>query len=103
MNGVSSVSFVVGNVEIAQFLLQNGAGFSSYTLMDHPAFSKQLLRLKLQESNTEEKEVCVLFNFLCSNKLHLKCHKCINIPYLYMLGYRSKDKTTQQHWWTSYL
>uniref|UniRef100_A0A7N6BXJ9 non-specific serine/threonine protein kinase n=1 Tax=Anabas testudineus TaxID=64144 RepID=A0A7N6BXJ9_ANATE len=45
-----------GNVEIAQFLLQNGAGFSSYTLMDHPAFSKQLLRLKLQETSTEGKE-----------------------------------------------
>lgn len=54
------MSFVAGNVEIAQFLLQNGAGFSSYTLMDHPAFSKQLLRLKLQETSTEGKEVCVL-------------------------------------------
>uniref|UniRef100_A0A667WS42 non-specific serine/threonine protein kinase n=1 Tax=Myripristis murdjan TaxID=586833 RepID=A0A667WS42_9TELE len=38
-----------GNEEIAWFLLENGAGFSSYTLMDHPAFSKQLLRQKLQE------------------------------------------------------
>ncbi|XP_070704804.1 leucine-rich repeat serine/threonine-protein kinase 1 [Pempheris klunzingeri] len=47
-----------GNEEIANFLLQNGAGFSSYTLMDHPAFSKHLLRLKLQEtSNTEGQEV----------------------------------------------
>ncbi|XP_026149127.1 leucine-rich repeat serine/threonine-protein kinase 1 isoform X3 [Mastacembelus armatus] len=46
-----------GNVEIACFLLQNGAAFSSYTLMDHPAFSKQLLRLKLEEtSDTEGKE-----------------------------------------------
>ncbi|XP_071765006.2 leucine-rich repeat serine/threonine-protein kinase 1 [Centroberyx gerrardi] len=46
-----------GNEEIAWFLLQNGAGFSSYTLMDHPAFSKQLLRQKLQEaSNTEGDE-----------------------------------------------
>uniref|UniRef100_A0A3P8N5J4 non-specific serine/threonine protein kinase n=1 Tax=Astatotilapia calliptera TaxID=8154 RepID=A0A3P8N5J4_ASTCA len=35
------------NEEIALFLLQNGAGFSSYTLMDHPAFSKRILRLKL--------------------------------------------------------
>ncbi|XP_029353806.1 leucine-rich repeat serine/threonine-protein kinase 1 isoform X1 [Echeneis naucrates] len=39
-----------GNEEIARFLLQNGAGFSSYTLIDHPAFSKQLLRLKLEET-----------------------------------------------------
>ncbi|XP_047187431.1 leucine-rich repeat serine/threonine-protein kinase 1 isoform X5 [Scophthalmus maximus] len=39
-----------GNEEIARFLLLNGAGFSSYTLMDHPAFSKQLLRLQLQET-----------------------------------------------------
>lgn len=50
---------VAGNVDIAEFLLQNGAGFSSYTLMDHPAFSKQLLRLKLQETpNRTETEVC---------------------------------------------
>ncbi|XP_041840522.1 leucine-rich repeat serine/threonine-protein kinase 1 isoform X2 [Melanotaenia boesemani] len=45
------------NVEIAHFLLQSGAGFSSYTLMDFPDFSKRLLRLKLQEhcgENTDE-------------------------------------------------
>ncbi|XP_040888792.1 leucine-rich repeat serine/threonine-protein kinase 1 isoform X2 [Toxotes jaculatrix] len=48
-----------GNEEIACFLLQNGAGFSSYTLMDHPVFSKHLLRLKLQEtSNKEAVSVC---------------------------------------------
>ncbi|XP_068169115.1 leucine-rich repeat serine/threonine-protein kinase 1 isoform X2 [Antennarius striatus] len=45
-----------GNEEIAQFLLQNGAGFSSYILMDHPAFSKHLLRVKLQEASTPEGE-----------------------------------------------
>ncbi|KAM9861302.1 leucine-rich repeat serine/threonine-protein kinase 1 [Aulostomus maculatus] len=39
-----------GNEEIAGFLLQSGAGFSSYTLMDHPAFSKRLLRHKLLEA-----------------------------------------------------
>ncbi|KAI2662978.1 Leucine-rich repeat serine/threonine-protein kinase 1 [Labeo rohita] len=33
-----------GNKEIACFLLDNGAGFSSYTLMDHADFSRQLLR-----------------------------------------------------------
>ncbi|XP_062246581.1 leucine-rich repeat serine/threonine-protein kinase 1 isoform X1 [Platichthys flesus] len=43
-----------GNVEIARFLLQNGAGFSSYTLMDHPTFSKHLLRLQLQETSHGE-------------------------------------------------
>lgn len=59
--GLSSVLCVAGNEEIARFLLQNGAGFSSYTLMDHPAFSKHLLRLKLQEtSNAEGEEVCLL-------------------------------------------
>lgn len=52
---------VAGNEEIAQFLLENGAGFSSYTLMDHPAFSKHLLRLKLQENaDVEGEQVCVL-------------------------------------------
>ncbi|XP_034413570.1 leucine-rich repeat serine/threonine-protein kinase 1 isoform X4 [Cyclopterus lumpus] len=48
-----------GNEEIARFLLQNGAGFSSYTLMDHPAFSKHLLRLKLQETSNAEGEETV--------------------------------------------
>lgn len=47
---------VAGNEEIANFLLQNGAGFSSYILMDHPAFSKHLLRLKLQEAPSPEGE-----------------------------------------------
>ncbi|XP_034536413.1 leucine-rich repeat serine/threonine-protein kinase 1 isoform X2 [Notolabrus celidotus] len=47
------------NEEIAQFLLQNGAGFSSYTLMDHPAFSKHLLRLRLQETTNPEGELAV--------------------------------------------
>lgn len=41
-----------GNKEIACFLLKNGAGFSSYTLMDHPDFSRQLLR----ERHLEDKE-----------------------------------------------
>ncbi|XP_076011527.1 leucine-rich repeat serine/threonine-protein kinase 1 isoform X2 [Genypterus blacodes] len=45
-----------GSEEIAWFLLQNGAGFSSYTLMDHPVFSKQLLRTKLQETSSTEGE-----------------------------------------------
>ncbi|XP_028999543.1 leucine-rich repeat serine/threonine-protein kinase 1 isoform X2 [Betta splendens] len=54
-----------GDVDIAQFLLQNGAGFSSYTLMDHPTFSKQLLRLKLQEtSSTKEETVSVCWTGL---------------------------------------
>ncbi|XP_044045411.1 leucine-rich repeat serine/threonine-protein kinase 1 isoform X2 [Siniperca chuatsi] len=48
-----------GNEEIAHFLLQNGAGFSSYTLMDHPAFSKHLLRLRLQETSNAEGEEAV--------------------------------------------
>ncbi|XP_035387696.1 leucine-rich repeat serine/threonine-protein kinase 1 isoform X1 [Electrophorus electricus] len=38
-----------GNKEIAAFLLENGAGFSSYTLMDHAEFSRQLLRQRLLE------------------------------------------------------
>lgn len=43
-----------GSEEIARFLLQNGAGFSSYTLMDHPTFSKHLLRLQVQETPHRE-------------------------------------------------
>ncbi|KAL1271919.1 hypothetical protein QQF64_030935, partial [Cirrhinus molitorella] len=42
-----------GNKEIACFLLDNGAGFSSYTLMDHADFSRQLLRQRhLQDKDT---------------------------------------------------
>ncbi|CAL8404626.1 unnamed protein product [Boreogadus saida] len=46
------------NEDIACFLLQSGAGFSSYTLMDHPAFSKQLLRQRLkQDTDAQGDEV----------------------------------------------
>jgi hypothetical protein len=41
--------FYVGNEEIARFLLQNGAGLSSYTLMDYPAFSRLLVEQRLVE------------------------------------------------------
>lgn len=47
------------NEEIACFLLKNGAGFSSYTLMDHPAFCKLLLRLKIQETSSAEGDKAV--------------------------------------------
>uniref|UniRef100_A0A3Q1I1B7 non-specific serine/threonine protein kinase n=1 Tax=Acanthochromis polyacanthus TaxID=80966 RepID=A0A3Q1I1B7_9TELE len=47
------------NEEIADFLLKNGAGFSSYTLMDHPAFCKHLLRLKIQETSSAEGDKAV--------------------------------------------
>ncbi|XP_029977672.1 leucine-rich repeat serine/threonine-protein kinase 1-like isoform X3 [Sphaeramia orbicularis] len=55
-----------GNQEIACFLLQNGAGFSSYTLMDHPAFSKRLLRLQLRENTNAggDQEVVVCWSGL---------------------------------------
>lgn len=52
----------IDNEEIALFLLQNGAGFSSYTLMDHPAFSKRILRLKVQETyEAEGDKVCAAY------------------------------------------
>ncbi|KAM4596959.1 leucine-rich repeat serine/threonine-protein kinase 1 [Fundulus diaphanus] len=41
------------NEEIAHYLLENGAEFSSYTLMDYPDFSKRLLRQKLHETSGE--------------------------------------------------
>ncbi|XP_015198818.2 leucine-rich repeat serine/threonine-protein kinase 1 isoform X2 [Lepisosteus oculatus] len=43
-----------GNEEISTFLLQNGAVFTSYTLMDHPAFFKQLLRKHYIEPSDPE-------------------------------------------------
>ncbi|XP_054625561.1 leucine-rich repeat serine/threonine-protein kinase 1 isoform X3 [Dunckerocampus dactyliophorus] len=45
-----------GSEEIADFLLQNGASFSSYTLMDHPAFSTRLLRRRVVESTQDGEE-----------------------------------------------
>ncbi|XP_037553156.1 leucine-rich repeat serine/threonine-protein kinase 1 [Nematolebias whitei] len=55
-----------GHEEIAHFLLENGAGFSSYTLMDFPDFSKRLLRQKLQETTggNGEEAVCVYWSGL---------------------------------------
>lgn len=53
---LSGVFCVAGNEEVAEFLLQNGAGFSSYMLMDHPAFSKHLLRLRLQKNPSVDGE-----------------------------------------------
>lgn len=52
--GLTEVCFLhSGNKEIACFLLENGAGFSSYTLMDHADFSGQLLRQRLlQDKDT---------------------------------------------------
>uniref|UniRef100_A0A3B4B653 Uncharacterized protein n=1 Tax=Periophthalmus magnuspinnatus TaxID=409849 RepID=A0A3B4B653_9GOBI len=40
----------MAHMEIASFLLQNGAGFSSYVLIDHPSFCKQLLRQSVRVS-----------------------------------------------------
>ncbi|XP_024859338.2 leucine-rich repeat serine/threonine-protein kinase 1-like [Kryptolebias marmoratus] len=51
-----------GNEEIAHFLLENGAGFSSYTLMDFPDFSKRLLRQKLQETGSESTDEVSFLN-----------------------------------------
>nr|XP_024655157.1 leucine-rich repeat serine/threonine-protein kinase 1 [Maylandia zebra] len=59
------------NEEIALFLLQNGAGFSSYTLMDHPAFSKRILRLKLQETYEAE-----------GDKVVSVCWRGLQLPWL---------------------
>uniref|UniRef100_A0A3Q2CNU6 non-specific serine/threonine protein kinase n=1 Tax=Cyprinodon variegatus TaxID=28743 RepID=A0A3Q2CNU6_CYPVA len=50
------------NEEIAHFLIENGAEFSSYTLMDYPDFSKRLLRQKLHETTgANGVEVCLVY------------------------------------------
>lgn len=57
---ISRVFCFADNEEIANFLLQNGAGLSSYTLMDHPAFCKLLLRQRVEEtSNADCQQVSV--------------------------------------------
>ncbi|XP_067873774.1 leucine-rich repeat serine/threonine-protein kinase 1 isoform X2 [Heterodontus francisci] len=42
-----------GNEEIAGFLLDNGALFSSYTLLDHPELSNRLLRKQFTEPSSQ--------------------------------------------------
>lgn len=76
----------VGKKEIATFLLENGAGFSSYTLMDHPDFSRELLRQRLLETTpgaetsgtTEEVSVRVSH---CSNPIQFKSGKDCTDPW----------------------
>ncbi|KAM4748202.1 leucine-rich repeat serine/threonine-protein kinase 1 [Rhinophrynus dorsalis] len=49
-------SVMAGHEDIADFLLQNGAGFCSYILMDNPKISKVLLRRSLTESTSEQRQ-----------------------------------------------
>uniref|UniRef100_A0A673NPC8 Leucine-rich repeat serine/threonine-protein kinase 1-like n=1 Tax=Sinocyclocheilus rhinocerous TaxID=307959 RepID=A0A673NPC8_9TELE len=44
ITGLPLYAAAQAGTEVACFLLDNGAGFSSYTLMDHADFSRQLLR-----------------------------------------------------------
>ncbi|KAK7930497.1 hypothetical protein WMY93_006892 [Mugilogobius chulae] len=55
-----------GNMEIARYLLQNRAGLSSYVLIDHPIFSRQLLRQRVSGSPHEDgdQSVCVRWSGL---------------------------------------
>ncbi|XP_061669400.1 leucine-rich repeat serine/threonine-protein kinase 1 isoform X2 [Syngnathoides biaculeatus] len=46
-----------GSEELADFLLQNGAALSSYTLMDHPDFSERLLTRRLEHSTRDGRQV----------------------------------------------
>ncbi|XP_061613512.1 leucine-rich repeat serine/threonine-protein kinase 1 isoform X4 [Phyllopteryx taeniolatus] len=46
-----------GSEELADFLLQNGAGLSSYTLMDHPDLSTRLLTRRLEHSTQDGQQV----------------------------------------------
>lgn len=59
------------NEDIASFLLQSGAGFSSYTLMDHPAFSKHLLRQRLEQASDTQ-----------GNQVLRVCWSKLNLPWL---------------------
>ncbi|KAI7813751.1 leucine-rich repeat serine/threonine-protein kinase 1 isoform X1 [Triplophysa rosa] len=64
-----------GNKEIACFLLRNGAGFSSYTLMDHREFCRQLLRERhLQDRDTPADD-------RLQQALHVNW-SCLKLPWL---------------------
>lgn len=63
------------NKEIACFLLKNGAGFSSYTLMDHREFCRQLLRERhLQDRDTPADDTL-------QQALHVNW-SCLKLPWL---------------------
>ncbi|KAJ0056500.1 hypothetical protein NL108_008347, partial [Boleophthalmus pectinirostris] len=55
-----------GHMEIASFLIQNGTGFSSYVLIDHPSFCTHLLRQRVSGSNhvDGDQSVCVSWSGL---------------------------------------
>ncbi|KAE8618357.1 hypothetical protein XENTR_v10009362 [Xenopus tropicalis] len=65
-------TIMAGHEEVAAFLLQNGAGFCSYILMDNPELSKVLLRRSLtteplehsQQQVAQEMAVCVKWSSL---------------------------------------
>ncbi|KAG8440734.1 hypothetical protein GDO86_006466 [Hymenochirus boettgeri] len=63
-------TIMAGHEEIAEFLLQNGAGFCSYVLMDNPEFSKGLLRRSFntdeqrENQTAQETAVCVKWSSL---------------------------------------
>ncbi|XP_053320757.1 leucine-rich repeat serine/threonine-protein kinase 1 isoform X2 [Spea bombifrons] len=63
-------TIMAGHEDIAEFLLQNGAGFCSYILMDSPETTKRLLRRKIMESSetrqqmAPESSVCVKWSSL---------------------------------------
>uniref|UniRef100_A0A671SI20 non-specific serine/threonine protein kinase n=1 Tax=Sinocyclocheilus anshuiensis TaxID=1608454 RepID=A0A671SI20_9TELE len=55
ITGLPLYAAAQAGTEVACFLLDNGAGFSSYTLMDHADFSRQLLRQRhLQDKDAPE-------------------------------------------------
>ncbi|CAJ0964368.1 unnamed protein product [Ranitomeya imitator] len=55
-----------GHEDIAEFLLQNGAGFCSYILMDNPELTKKLLRKRSHSdpSVPDNQSVCVKWSSL---------------------------------------
>lgn len=63
-----------GNKEVARFLLENGAYFSSYTLMDHGKFTQELLRERLVEDRDTlgDGRVQQVSLFICLLSLTLK-------------------------------
>ncbi|CAL9701299.1 unnamed protein product [Knipowitschia caucasica] len=50
-----------GNKDIASFLLKNGAGFTSYVLIDHPDFCKEIIQQRVlgNTHKDQDQNVCV--------------------------------------------
>lgn len=69
-------SIMAGHEDIAEFLLQNGAGFCSYILMDNPELTKKLLRKRSLAESTGHRDQSVQEPGVCMK------WSCLRLPWV---------------------